>query len=56
MPVYGSNFFPTWHTAQEIVFEKSFTGPIIRDYLGFLLIKPTPPETKEYHQKEAQLP
>jgi uncharacterized membrane protein required for colicin V production len=54
--VYGSNFFPTWHTAQEIVFEKSLTGPIIKDYLGFLLIQPTAPEDKSLHQKEAQLP
>jgi len=52
--MYGSNFFPTWQTAQEIVFEKSLTGPWIRDHLGFLLIKPTVPEDKAYHQKEAQ--
>jgi uncharacterized membrane protein required for colicin V production len=54
--MYGSNYFPTWHTAQEVVFEKSLTGPWIRDHFGFLLIKPTVPEEKEYHQKEAQLP
>jgi uncharacterized membrane protein required for colicin V production len=54
--LYGSNYFPTWHTAQEIVFEKSLTGPWIRNHLGFLLIKPTVPEDKAYHQKEAQLP
>lgn len=54
--VYGSNYFPTWHTAQAVVFEKSFTGAWVRDHLGFLLIKPTQPEDKEYHQKEANLP
>jgi hypothetical protein len=54
--VYGSNYFPTWHTAQEVVFEKSIAGPWIRDHLGFLLIKPTQPEDKSYHQKEANLP
>jgi uncharacterized membrane protein required for colicin V production len=54
--VYGSNFFPTWHSAQEVVFEKSLTGPIIRQYFGFLLIQPTQAEEKQYHQKEAQLP
>lgn len=54
--VYGSNYFPTWHTAQEIVFEKSLTGPWIREYFGFLLIQPTKPEDKSYHQKEARLP
>lgn len=54
--VYGSNYFPTWHSAQEVVFEKSFAGSWIRANLGFLLIRPTVPENKEYHQKEASLP
>jgi uncharacterized membrane protein required for colicin V production len=54
--VYGSNYFPTWHTAQEVVFERSMSGPWIRDHLGFLLIKPTQPEDKSFHQKEASLP
>lgn len=54
--VYGSNFFPTWHTAQAVVFDDSFSGGFIKDYLGFLLIKPTPPEDKSYHQKEADIP
>lgn len=54
--VYGANYFPTLHTAQEVVFEKSLAGPWIKGHLGFLLIKPTQPENKEYHQKEANLP
>jgi uncharacterized membrane protein required for colicin V production len=54
--VYGSNYFPTWHTAQEVVFERSMSGPWIKDHLGFLLIKPTQPEDKSFHQKEANLP
>ncbi len=54
--MYGSDFFPTLHTAQATVFEKSLTGPFIRQYLGFLLITPTKPQTKEFHQKEAALP
>jgi uncharacterized membrane protein required for colicin V production len=54
--VYGSNYFPTWHTIQEIVFEKSIAGHWIRDNLDFLLIKPTQPEDKSYHQKEVALP
>ncbi|HWW01405.1 MAG TPA: CvpA family protein [Candidatus Acidoferrum sp.] len=54
--VYGANYFPTWHTAQEVVFEKSLTGPWIKANLGFLLIRPTQPEDKQYHQKEAALP
>lgn len=43
---YGSQFFPTLQTVQEQVFEKSFTGPPIKKYLSFLLIKPTRPEGK----------
>lgn len=54
--MYGSNYFPTLHTAQEVVFEKSLTGGWIKDHLGFLLIKPTAPEDKSLHQKEAALP
>jgi uncharacterized membrane protein required for colicin V production len=54
--VYGSNYFPTWHTMQAVVFEHSITGAWIKDNLGFLLIKPTQPEDKQYHQKEAKLP
>ncbi len=54
--MYGSNYFPTWHTAQEVVFERSLAGPWIKSHLGFLLIKPTKPEDKSYHQKEANLP
>jgi uncharacterized membrane protein required for colicin V production len=51
--VYGSNFFPTLQSVQSTVFDKSLTGPWIKQNLGFLLIKPTEPEKKELHQKEA---
>ncbi len=54
--VYGSNYFPTLHTVQSIVFEKSLFGRWIKDNLSFLLIKPTVPEVKELHQKEYNLP
>ncbi len=54
--VCGSNFFPTWHTAQEVVFERSLSGPWIREHLGFFLIRPTQPEDKSLHQKEVALP
>ncbi len=54
--VYGSNYFPTLHTAQSVVFEKSLLGPYIKENLSFLLIHPTPPEDKQYHQKEVALP
>ena len=54
--VYGSNFFPTLHTVQSTVFDRSLTGPWIKENLGFLLIKPTEPEQKELHQKEFAFP
>jgi uncharacterized membrane protein required for colicin V production len=54
--VYGSNFFPTLHTAQEVVFEKSVAGSWIKDHLSFLLIIPTQPQDKSLHQKDAELP
>ena len=50
--VYGSNFFPTLYSIQAQVFEKSLTGPFIRNQLGFLLIKPTAPDDKQFKQKE----
>ena len=54
--VYGSNFFPTLHSLQATVFNRSLTGPWIKDNLGFLLIKPAEPENKDLHQKEAVIP
>jgi uncharacterized membrane protein required for colicin V production len=52
--VYGSNFFPGLHSVQASVFERSLTGPFIKEYLNFFLIKPTEPEQKELHQKDAK--
>ena len=54
--IYGSDFFPGLHSMQATVFEKSLTGPWIKENLGFLLIEPTKPENKEFHQKEYVLP
>ncbi len=54
--VYGSNFFPTLQTVQEVVFQKSVTGSWIKRNLSFLLITPTPPENTELHQKDANIP
>jgi uncharacterized membrane protein required for colicin V production len=51
--VYGSHFFPTLQNIQSTVFERSLTGPWIKENLSFLLIKPTAPENKELHQKDA---
>ncbi len=38
---YGSSVFPTLHSLQTAVFEKSLTGSLIHQGLGFLLITPT---------------
>ncbi len=54
--VYGSNFFPGLHSLQSTVFEQSLTGPWIKEYLSFLLIKPTAPEDKQIKQKEYTFP
>jgi uncharacterized membrane protein required for colicin V production len=54
--VYGSSFFPTLHSVQSTVFDRSLTGPWIKEHLDFLLIKPTEPEHKELHQKEFAFP
>jgi uncharacterized membrane protein required for colicin V production len=54
--VYGSDYFPTLHSVQTSVFDKSLTGPWIKDNLSFLLIKPTQPEHEELHQKLYKLP
>ena len=54
--VYGSNFFPTLHSVQATVFDKSLTGPWIKQNLGFLLIKPTEPDKRENHQKDMFVP
>jgi uncharacterized membrane protein required for colicin V production len=50
--MYGSDFWPTLHVAQEAVFVQSFTGPYIKKYLGFLLIKPTLSANPEIKRKE----
>jgi uncharacterized membrane protein required for colicin V production len=40
---YGAHFFPNLYNVQDQVFNKSFTGPYVKDYLGVLLIKPATP-------------
>ena len=52
--VYGSNFFPTGYSFQAQVFEKSFSGPYIRNNLGFLLIKSTLTEEKGLKRRPAE--
>lgn len=51
--VYGEQYFPGLEVLQANVFEKSLTGPLIKKYLSFLLIKPTAPEgSKQFKQQE----
>jgi len=52
--LYGKDYFPGLQVFQSFVFEKSLTGPWIRENLSFFLIKPTLPEDKSLHQKEAK--
>jgi len=52
--VYGKDYFPGLQILQSVVFEKSLTGPWIKENLSFLLIKPTAPEDKSLHQKDAK--
>jgi uncharacterized membrane protein required for colicin V production len=52
--VYGKDYFPGLQVLQSTVFEKSLTGPWIKENLSFLLIKPTAPEDKSLHQTEAK--
>ena len=53
---YVSDFFPGLHSLQTTVFDKSFTGQWIKQNLGFLLIKPTEPDKRELHQRDAVMP
>jgi len=53
--VYGSTFFPKLYTVQSQIFDHSFSGPWIKQNLGFLLIKSTAPEKKELKRKEVEL-
>jgi hypothetical protein len=50
--VYGSTFFPELYSVQAEVFKESFTGKYLKDYAGFLLIKPTAPEYKPLKRKD----
>jgi uncharacterized membrane protein required for colicin V production len=54
--VYGKEYFPGLQALQANVFEESLTGPAIKEYLGFLLIKQTAPEQKRIKRKEWAMP
>jgi hypothetical protein len=40
--LYSGNFFPTLQSVQEEVFKNSLIGPLIKNYLGVLLINSVP--------------
>jgi uncharacterized membrane protein required for colicin V production len=52
MDNYNSEFFPGLDSAQAAVFQKSLTGPWIQGHLGFLLIKPTAPDTRDLPRRD----
>ncbi len=52
---FGTDLFPTLHSLQASVFQKSCIGPWIHQNLGFLLIKPTEPEHRQIHLRDANL-
>jgi uncharacterized membrane protein required for colicin V production len=54
--VYGSDFFPGLYQAQQDVFVKSFTGPLLRQHASLLLIEPTVRDVKVFKQKEYEFP
>ena len=54
--VYGSDFFPGLHAAQQSVFVESFTGPYIHKHAAILLIEPTPSIVQQFKQKEYEFP
>jgi hypothetical protein len=51
--MFGSNLFPTFHAVQKWVFETSFTGPWIKQDLGFLLIDSTKLDQEPSPQTQA---
>jgi uncharacterized membrane protein required for colicin V production len=53
---YGSDFFPGLFAVQDQVFKKSFTGPYIKEYLGELLIQPTPLHNEGSQPKHSPAP
>ena len=47
----GSEFFPSFASIQQDIFEKSFTGPFITNYLENMLIKKTAPDTRSVRER-----
>lgn len=53
---YGSNFFPTLQSVQQVVFVESFTGPHLKRYCGRFFISPTPPGGGKLRRIEKEIP
>ncbi len=54
---YGSDFFPGFESVQSAMLVDSFSGPYIKQGLGFLMIKSTRFESKSLRRgKEVELP
>ena len=54
--VYGSTYFPGLSSLQSQVFKESLMGPLVKKYLGFMLIAETPPEKKGLTRRKEDLP
>ena|SRR5579859_4288086 len=54
--VYGSTYFPGLSSLQSEVFKESLMGPLVKKYLGFLLIAETPPEKRGLTRRKEDLP
>jgi uncharacterized membrane protein required for colicin V production len=52
---FGTDLFPTLQSLQTAVFQKSCVGPWIHQHLDFLLIKPTEPDSRQYHLRDPSL-
>ena len=50
--VYGSNFFPTLHTFQAYVFEKSLLWPLDQGQLDFCSDQPDPARKQRFIKKK----
>jgi len=53
---FGNELFPTLHSIQMAVFQRSYAGPWIHGNLSFLLIKPTQPSRQPHHLQEVRPP
>jgi uncharacterized membrane protein required for colicin V production len=54
--MYSGDYVPDFHSVQDAVFKKSFTGPYIQTYLAVLLVQTTPDSSapQAAQKKQAQ--